>query len=673
MLHKTILYPLLILATACSVTRSGNSKPAECPVDEKLVKYEKVKKFNQFSKINREYILWIATRPLILKQAGFRGPVDFSRYGSFSTSDSCHKYKITKRKALKKALGEGIYPNWKPVRMKEEFLKLQDTGLFEISHWDKIFIRYPKLGFYRWIMANESKGVRAFHIALSLERLGMYTHALKAFQSLFYIFPKTVAYTAFNTPFYPGVVARDKINWLLRRKIHGWHWTGSKAFNPGAFDSDLKNDRFFTKPGRYRSIPAKTWKDFSSRGFSITRSVGKGSVKLVQYANGGWQMRVNDRPFPVKAVSYMPTKTGRYPDGKYEANIDFLNEDADRNGKPDALYDSYIDRNRNGKRDPDEPRIGDAALLKQMGANTLRLYHHGDAATTTRLNKLHREQGLYFILGDFAGMYTIGSGASWAEGTDYTNPVHIRNMLASIKKMVLTHRDQPYVLMWLIGNESNYPVANNAAKVPDAFYSFVNRAAKLIKKLDPLKRPVAYSNGDLGLLPYFAKHCRDVDILGANVYREANGFGLSFFEAIKRMTGKPVIITEYGICAWSSWHTLKQAEDYQARYHRQHWMDLLYHMPGRPGCGNALGGVVFEFLDEWWKYEGDNKQRVKNRARQAFIHDHRSSFPLSNLDGLSYEEWFGLFSQGKGTDSPFLRIPRKAYRVYKKLWNRRYY
>ena len=38
-------------------------------------------------------------------------------------------------------------------------------------------------------------------------------------------------------------------------------------------------------------------------------------------------------------------------------------------------------------------------------------------------------------------------------------------------------------------------------------------------------------------------------------------------------------------------------------------------------------------------------------------------------DGWSSEEWFGIFSQGDGEQSPFLRQPREAYFLYRdKLW-----
>ena len=39
------------------------------------------------------------------------------------------------------------------------------------------------------------------------------------------------------------------------------------------------------------------------------------------------------------------------------------------------------------------------------------------------------------------------------------------------------------------------------------------------------------------------------------------------------------------------------------------------------------------------------------------------------LDGWSYEEWFGIVSQGSGKGSPFARILRPAYYRMKEFWN----
>jgi len=83
----------------------------------------------------------------------------------------------------------------------------------------------------------------------------------------------------------------------------------------------------------------------------------------------------------------------------------------------------------------------------------------------------------------------------------------------------------------------------------------------------------------------------------------------------------------------------------------------MYNAAGtRQGVGNALGGVVFEWLDEWWKnYE-------------PTVHDKTAGAQGPFPDGYMYEEWFGIIGQGDGKHSPFIRQLREGYYVYKKLW-----
>ncbi len=136
-----------------------------------------------------------------------------------------------------------------------------------------------------------------------------------------------------------------------------------------------------------------------------------------------------------------------------------------------------------------------------------------------------------------------------------------------------------------------------------SFFELVDRAAELIHKLDP-SRPVALANGDVLDLDVIKEKAPHIDVFGGNVYRGEQGFGRSFFQDIQEQLDKPVLITEFGAPAYADGYTQKEAEAYQAMYLANNWEDLEAHMAGH-GVGNALGGVLFEFVDEWWKANSD--------------------------------------------------------------------
>jgi len=85
-------------------------------------------------------------------------------------------------------------------------------------------------------------------------------------------------------------------------------------------------------------------------------------------------------------------------------------------------------------------------------------------------------------------------------------------------------------------------------------------------------------------------------------------------------------------------------------------------MGGGPGQGNSLGGVIYEWMDEWWKA---GPPPAFDPGRHSTTGQFQGPFP----DGWSYEEWYGIVSQGDGRHSPFLRQLRPAYYVFKdQLW-----
>jgi beta-glucuronidase len=153
------------------------------------------------------------------------------------------------------------------------------------------------------------------------------------------------------------------------------------------------------------------------------------------------------------------------------------------------------------------------------------------------------------------------------------------------------------------------------------------------------------------------------------------------FKDVQTMVDLPVVITEYGASSIAEGYTDAEAEEYQAMYLDNNWEDLEANMAGR-GVGNALGGVIFEWMDEWWKANADLPESVQmSRAAwyeprskiykdlQPERHDAVPQFGFPFLDGWSYEEWYGLVAQGSGKDSPFSRQLRPAYYRMKEIWN----
>lgn len=229
-------------------------------------------------------------------------------------------------------------------------------------------------------------------------------------------------------------------------------------------------------------------------------------------------------------------------------------------------------------------------------------------------------------------------------------------MLDSVRQMVETFKGEPYILMWLLGNENVYGVACNADKKPEAYFKFVNEAAKLIKSLDP-EHPVAVASGDTLFLDVFARHAPEVDAFGANVYRGEAGFG-SFWESLKDEADRPAFVTEYGCSAFAYGRLAEEAEALQAEYLKNNWEDIVDNGAFGTGAGNAVGGILFEWLDEWWK------------GYEPAFHDTKGLWKGPFPDGTMHEEWLGVTSQGDGKQSPFLRQLRKSYYVYQELWRK---
>jgi beta-glucuronidase len=582
--------------------------------------------------------------------------VDYEKYGEFTnvgTKD--YKYIVHDQEGLSQAVGEGIYPNTGSVRWDPAYNKALKEKRLEGSHWD--FMHSPDLeaAFLKWATAPEPQGVKMFYEGLILEKAGLIKHAIKCYYAIVVHYPGSYGITYFKTPWYVGQAALAKIQFLLRRNPQlGYKLEGADIRIINGFDKEVHNDIVVTNPGRFvkNGLLAKLKPRPSADTLSIKRRLGKGKVHLVQYENGDWQLMVAGKPYVIKGISYAPTKVGESPDEGTLTN--WMYDDFNHNNKIDGPYDAFVDKNRNNIQDHDEPAVGDFQLMKEMGVNTIRLYHHPLKVNKELLRNLYNNYGIMVIMGDFLGKYALGSGAPWNPGTDYNNQVHKKNMMESVTNMVMEFKDEPFILFWILGNENVYGYACNADKDPDAFFKFASEVARYIKSLDP-EHPVAIANGDVLYLDKFSKFAPEIDIFGANAYRGDYGFG-SLWAQVAQEADRPAFITEFGCPAYSDGKTVYESEVAQAEYHRGSWEDIKNNMANAFGAGTALGGIVFEWLDEWWK------------GYEPAIHDTKGTWIGPFPDGTMHEEWLGLCGQGDGKASPFLRQLRQSYFMYKKLW-----
>jgi hypothetical protein len=589
-----------------------------------------------------------ASRP-----ASDSSPIDYSAFGSFENmGTSKYHYVIKDRPGLAAQAGAGVYPNDGNLKSDPEYRRLVQQKLLEGPLEDFRPEVDPVRAYYKWVSHKgaANQGLRLYNIARSLEEMGRLWQALKAYHAVVVHFPKSVSWQD-SSPWYIGVSALDAVHRLLDEHPE-WKLAlvDAEVQIDNGWDKKATNDSFRINPGTWveASVAAR---ERPSAGRAKTM-FERGNVRFVRWNNGDWQVRVNDRPFLIRGISYFPTPVGRSPDWGYKPHADWMAADENRNQKADGPFDSFVDANGNNRQDADEPAIGDFRLLEDLGVNAVRLYHHG--GNKELLRTLHRDHGIKVLMGDLVGAYTIGSGADWESGTDYGDEKQLEKMRESVRKMVKEHKDEDYVLMWVLGNENNYGLGNNLRKNPEAYYRFINSLARMIHSLDST-RPVAICNGDLDFLDLISAECGDVDVLAVNAYRGKNGMGESFWSSIRDIWKKPVLVSEFGCPAYNGEQSAEDAQNTQAAYLLSNWKDIERHSAGSK-TGNAIGGVLFEFVDEWWKAGPSYEAAVQDKTPQTKGPFH---------GGWIYEEWLGLTTQGSGESSPFLRQLRPSYLAFK--------
>lgn len=311
-------------------------------------------------------------------------------------------------------------------------------------------------------------------------------------------------------------------------------------------------------------------------------------------------------------------------------------------------------------------------LLKNMGVNTIRVY---SGIPKKWIEYIYTNYGIYTMLNHSFGRYGLTIDGAWIPNTEYSDAKTRALLLKEVTQLATDYKDTKGLLLFLLGNENNYGLFWEGAETENipikdrksttravAMYKLFNEATVAMKAIDS-NHPVAICNGDLLFLDLIAQECKDVDILGTNVYRGASFEDL--FERVKKEYGKPVLFTEFGSDAFNA-ITNQEDQSAQAFYLKSNWKEIYENAAGLGKSGNCIGGFTFQFSDGWWKYA---------QTKNLDVHDSNASWSNGGyqkdfIEGQNNmnEEWFGICAKGPTNEKGFYQLyPRAAYYVLKEL------
>lgn len=370
-------------------------------------------------------------------------------------------------------------------------------------------------------------------------------------------------------------------------------------------------------------------------------------IYIKKLKNSHYQLIVDRKPYIVKGVCYSPIPIGKNHEYEWWS-------------------------------DPNKPWLVDGKLMKEMGVNTIRLYQAcGKPEDMKKVIKdLYELYGIHTILGDWLGF--------WEYPCPFYGDKKFQDKVKNdVLEIVKAYKDEPGVLMWVLGNENNYsclgrvnpwsseevdkepdPVKKNALRAK-IYYSFVNDIAKEIHKID-YNHPVALGNGELVGLDSANKYALDIDLVACIIYRGRN-FG-NLFRSLKMTYDKPILLTEFGADAYDAYLN-KEDQNMQAFFLEAQWKQIYENLwNSKKGEGNCLGGTSFEWTDEWWKHNESDPQGWSVHDTEGGWSNPSYYFDNKAAKNMN-EEWFGIVVISPELENGInKRNPRKAYYVIREFW-----
>ena len=374
---------------------------------------------------------------------------------------------------------------------------------------------------------------------------------------------------------------------------------------------------------------------------TIPKTDGPNVVK-VHKDERGYQLLVDGKPTMVFGMNWAYMPIGQ------NYTYDFW-------GKPDEVIVKALD--------------AEMRWLKDMHVNVIRQYVNALGGIPPRwITYIYEKYGIYTVINHDMGRYGMHIDGAWVNPVDYSNERFRELVKEQITELVAQYKGTPGLLMWLLGNENNYGLYWKSSEIEDLpeesqgdaratfLYSLFGEVTDLIHSLDE-NHPVSMANGDLGFLEVIKEECPNIDVFGTNVYRGMSSGDL--FERVDKELGRPLMYTEFGSDAFNA-KTGREDQVAQAQYLRSLWQEIYEQSYGKGRVGNAIGGMIFQWSDGWWKYKQDvnldKHDTTASWSNQAYLSDWVEG--QNNMN----EEWFGIAGKGKpNVDGIYTVYPRAAY------------
>ncbi len=365
----------------------------------------------------------------------------------------------------------------------------------------------------------------------------------------------------------------------------------------------------------------------------------------------GWKLQVDGEDFFVKGVvwGYAPKGTN------YTYNLW---------DESDEFIERVIDQ--------------DLGMMAKAGATAIRQFSTTPPRWVTYIYETH---GIMTVINPLMGRYGADIDGIWIPTTDYSDERTREVLKSDVLREVEKYKDVPGVLMFALGNESNYGLSWSSFEIENLpegeqyrekakfLYSLFGEVIRAGKEIAP-DHLFTIVNGDIQYLDLIAKHASEMDVLGVNAYRgisfENEAAGVSLWRDVKEGFDRPVVFMEFGSDAFNA-RDFAEDEAGQASFLRGQWQEIYNKSYGNGQEGNAIGGFVFEWRDEWWKYRQTENLDVHDRTASW----ENGGYTFDHVEGQNNmnEEWFGITRIGDiDAFGVYQTEPRMAYDVLAEIW-----